>query len=180
MAGASAVSAYGARPDQLLAVARQHLRDCDGLLLVERLPETVALINPEWGERARTSLRSDNTTPDRRPARDHPAGELEAFAELTSLDMDLYRYAEQLIEEKGKAARPRMSFSRDLPEAADYTFDQPIHGHGWHVREFGEAEWYCWTDRDAALILKPASAGDHELHCDVSIRRLVRRGRVSR
>jgi hypothetical protein len=167
LAGAGTVAAHGAEPDRLLAVAREHLQACDGLLLAERLPETLALINPEWGERARTSLPSDNTTPDRRPMREHAPDELEALAELTSLDLDLYRYAEQLIEQSGKIARPRNPFSVALPEAADYTFDQPIHGHGWHVRELRDGDWYCWTDRDAALTLKLASAGDHELHCDV-------------
>jgi Sulfotransferase family len=167
LAGASAVAAHEGHPDRILEVARKHLRLCDGVLLADHLPETLALINPEWGEQARTSLRRDNTTPDRRPMRDHAPDELEALAELTSLDLDLYRYAEQLIEHSRKASRAHAPFSAALCDAADYTFDQPIHGYGWHVREFRDGEWYCWTDRAAALTLKLGSAGEHELQCDV-------------
>jgi hypothetical protein len=167
LAGAVAVAAYAAQPDRLLAVAREHLLACDGLLLAERLPETLALINPEWGDRARTSLPRDNTTPARRAMRDHAPDELEALAELTAVDLDLYRYAEQLIEQREKIARPQKPLSLVLPDAADFSFDQPIHGHGFHIREFRDGDWYCWADRDAALTLKLASAGDHVLHCEV-------------
>jgi hypothetical protein len=75
-----------------------------------------------------------------------------APADLTALDLDLDRYAEQLIEERRETARPRTLFPDELPDVDDYTFDQPIPGYGWHMREFGEGEWFCWTDWDAALI----------------------------
>jgi len=166
LAGAAAVSAYAGQPDRLLAVAREHLHACDGILLAERLPETLARINPEWGPRARTSLPADNTTPGRRPMHEHTPEELEALAELTSLDLDLYRYAGQLIAQSGAAGRMK-TLSTVLPDAADFTFDQPIHGHGWHVREFRDNAWFCWTDREAQLTLGLASSGDHELQCEV-------------
>jgi len=167
LAGAAAVAAYSAQPDRLLTVAREHLRACDGILLAEHLPETLALIDPEWGDRARASLQRDNTTPGRRAMRDHASDELEALAEMTALDLDLYRYAERLIEQRGKIARPQKPLPLVLPDAADFSFDQPIHGHGFHVREFRDGDWYCWANRDAALTLKLASVGDHVLDCEV-------------
>jgi hypothetical protein len=167
LAGAVAVAACAAQPERLLAIAREHLRSCDGLLLAERLPETLALIDPGWGDRARTSLTRYNTTPGRRAIRDHAPDELEALAELTALDLDLYRYAEQLIEQREKTARPQRLLPLVLSDAADFSFDQPIHGHGFHIREFRDGGWYCWANQDAALILKLSSAGDHVLDCEV-------------
>lgn len=167
LAGAEATAAYRQDPDRLLSVAREHLRACDGILLAERLPETLALIDPVWGEQARTRLRNDNSTLGRRAMPDHSSAELDAIAKLTSLDLELYRYAEQLIEERRQTVRPRKLFRDALPDAADYTFDQPIPGHGWYMRECGEDGWFCWTDWDAALNLKLNSAGGHELQCEV-------------
>ena len=166
LAGANAVAKYGAQPDRLLAIAREHLRMLDGLLLAERLPESLALINPEWGDPAQIKLPSDNATPGRRPIQDHTPAEIEALAELTSLDLDLYGYGEELLEQRSKTGSP-MPFPAALPEAANYTFDQPVLGYGWHVREFREPDWYCWTDSDAVLRLKVAAGGDHELQCEV-------------
>lgn len=166
LAGASAVATYGAQPDRLLAIAREHLRALDALLLVERLPESLALINPEWDDPVQIGLPSDNTTPGRRPIQDHTPAEIEMLDALTSLDLDLYRYGEELFEQRRKTGSP-IPFAVALPEAANYTFDQPVIGHGWHVREFREGDWYCWTDSDAVLALKAASGGDHELQCEV-------------
>jgi len=99
--------------------------------------------------------------------RDHAPDKLEALAELTALDLDLYRCSEQLIEQREKIARPQKPLSLVLPNAADFSFDQPIHGHGFHIREFRDGDWYCWTDRDAALTLKSASVVDHVPYCEV-------------
>jgi hypothetical protein len=167
LAGAAAVAAHGTQPDRLLAVACKHLQACEGILIAERLPETLALVDPALRERAVTSLPNENTTPGRRPMRDHARAELEALAELVALDLELYRYAGQLIEERGKIGRVQKLFPVGLPAAADYTFDQPVSGYGWHVREFLDGQWFCWTDEDAALGLRLASVGEHELHCDV-------------
>ena len=167
LAGAAATAANRSRPDRLLAVACEHLRACDGVLLVERLHETMTLIDSGWGEMARVSLRRDNTTPNRRLVCDHSPAELEALAELTSLDLDLYRYAEQLIKQSEKLVRPQKCSPDALPEAANYTFDQPIHGYGWHVRECRDGAWFCWTDREAAITLRLTCAGDHELNCEL-------------
>lgn len=166
LAGALAVARHRSEPGRLLAIARQHLEACDGLLLAERLPETLGLVSNGWGDRARSSLRSDNTTPGRQALRDHTPEELDALAEITTLDRDLYRYAEQLIEQRAAAARTPFAFSTHLPDASNFTFDQPIDGYGWHVREFREGHWFCWSDREAALNLSLSSSGDHELHCD--------------
>lgn len=167
LAGARAVAACREHPDRLLALAREHLRCCDAVLLAERLPETLALANPIWGEQARMTLRSDNVTPGRRPMPDHTPAELEALAELTSLDLDLYRYAGELIRDRRETAASPNLVSVPLPDAADYTFDQPVPGHGWYIRESLDGEWFCWTDWDASITLKLSSAGEHELRCNV-------------
>jgi hypothetical protein len=54
-----------------------------------------------------------------------------------------------------------------LPPAADFTFDLPIRGTGWHVREAGARGWYCWMGEQAALKLALTSGGDHRLRLNV-------------
>jgi hypothetical protein len=168
LAGAEAAAAHAAQPDRLVAVACEHLRACDSVLLAERLPETFALIDDGWGERARTGLPTDNATPRRPALREHTAGELDALARLTALDLTLYRLAVELIELGGPRGGAQAPFPAAPPGPADFRFDQPIPGRGWHSREFSGGTWFCWTDREAALNLDLASAGDHELRCEVT------------
>lgn len=167
LAGAAATAAYASEPERLLAIASRHLAECDGILLADRLTETLALIDPQWGERARVGLAKDNATPERRAVQEHGPEDLEALAELTSLDLALYRHAEQLIEQRRIAARSAPQFPAELPDAVDFSFDQPIRGRGWHVREPGSGRWFCWTDREALMTLQFRSPGDHRLDCMV-------------
>ena len=167
LAGGDAVAKYASQPDRLLAVACEHLRACDGVLLAERLAETLGAIDPGWGERARTSLRHDNANLGRPALHEHASDVIDALTELTALDLELYRLAEQLVEGGGSPGRLPAPFA--VPERAppDFHFDQPIPGHGWHVRECHEGTWFCWTNEQAALTMNVAAKGDHELRCEV-------------
>jgi hypothetical protein len=90
---------------------------------------------------------------------------------MTRLDAELYRVAEQLVDQRWEARATAEAApgppDDSLLSAADFTFDQPIHGCGWHVRERGERGWYCWTDQEAVLHLGLKTTGDHTLECAV-------------
>ena len=98
---------------------------------------------------------------------EHGAEELAALATLTELDRALYRHAERLIEQRRATARPEPLAALARPDAADFGFDQPIDGRGWHVREPGSGGWFCWMDQEARLNLDLRSSGDHRLECMV-------------
>jgi 4-hydroxybenzoate polyprenyltransferase len=170
LAGAAAVAAYEQQPERLLAVAMDNLRACEGILLAEHLPESLALIGEPLGWQEQEALPRDNSTSGRRPAADHDAESLAALAELTALDGELYRLAEQLFEERRQTAARSPAAAvpeASLSSAADFTFDQPIRGSGWHIRERGADGWYCWTDQEASLHLRLSGTGDHNLHLQV-------------
>jgi hypothetical protein len=168
LAGAEAVATHAADLERLLSLACTHLRDCDGVLLAERLPTTLEQVDASWSKRAQAAMPRDNTTPGKRLRHEHTAEELAALAELTSLDRALYRCAEQLVVARvGSAAVPPLSPAAPA-DAADFRFDQPIHGRGWHVRERDGGVWMCWSAGEAALTLSLSTAGDHALVCDVA------------
>ena len=135
LAGAEAVAAYASAPDRLLALACEHLDACGGVLLVDRLVETLGLIDHGWGERARRTLARDNVTAGRPALAEHDPQTLEALAEMCALDMELYRLAEQMVTQGGPARRRPAPFAVAEPAASDFRFDAPIPGFGWHVRE---------------------------------------------
>jgi hypothetical protein len=83
----------------------------------------------------------------------------------------LYRFAEDLVErrlQEYRRAPASQGGSGELPSAADFTFDQPFSGSGWHIRERQADGWYCWMDREATLHLSLEGGGDHTLHCHVA------------
>jgi hypothetical protein len=167
LAGAGACDTYGSDLDALSAIAFRNLEACEGLLLAERLPETLRLVDPDWGEHGRGALARENVTDGRPTLADHAPDEIAALTELLAPDLALYRHAERLIEERRPTVRPRALTPAPLAAAADFGFDQPIHGTGWHVREAANGTWFCWTDREASLTLRLESAGDHRLECAV-------------
>jgi hypothetical protein len=167
LAGATACAAHGADPDVLSTIAFRHLEACEGILLADRLPETLRLVDPAWVQDGRGALARDNAVDGRPAIADHAPDEIAALTELLAPDLALYRHAERLIEERRSTVRPPALASAPLANAADFRFDQPIHGTGWHVREAAEGTWFCWTDRDASLTLRLESTGDHRLECMV-------------
>jgi 4-hydroxybenzoate polyprenyltransferase len=170
LAGAEAAAAHADRPERLLATAREHLESCQGILLAERLSESWAQVARRLAWEEPGIVPRDNTTPARLAPSDHDSALLAALARLSSLDAALYRFAEELVEARLHADVPsaaRGALPDSLPDAADFTFDQPIRGSGWHVREADAAGWYCWTGQHALLRLALASSGDHTLRLQV-------------
>jgi hypothetical protein len=109
----------------------------------------------------------DNATPGRTKDAEQDPALRAALAQLCDLDLQLCSFAEQLcqrrmmssLSEPGTLARP----GNDLPDAADFTFDQPIRGRGWHIREQGREGWYCWSGQEAKLHLALNTDGPHVL-----------------
>jgi hypothetical protein len=163
LAGAAACDAYGGDPDALSTIARRHLEACEGILLAERLPETLRLIDPAWSE----ALPRDNVTGGRPAVEDHAPDEIAALTALLAPDLALYHRAQGLIEERRSTVRSRPLSPAPLADASDFGFDQPIHGTGWHVREAAAGTSFCWTDREATLTLRLDATGDHRLECMV-------------
>jgi hypothetical protein len=167
LAGATAADKYADDPEHLLAIALDHLRACEGILLTERLTETLATVASTLGFAVWGPLEHHNATAGSRPTAEHEPAVLAALADLTRLDAELYRVADQLVECPRQAELSPALARAELPSAADFTFDQPIHGRGWHVREHGERGWFAWTDREAVLHLGLETVGDHILECTV-------------
>jgi hypothetical protein len=171
LAGSAAVKAYRGQPERLLACAREHLETCEAVLLSTRLPDTLALLCRDLGWDCPEDIPHDNPTVGRPTLANHDPELLATLAELNPLDTELYRFAEQLVERRLRRLRSspaRLPGRDDLPSAADFTFDQPIRGSGWHIRERGADAWYCWTNREASLHLSLSGTGDHVLRCQVA------------
>jgi hypothetical protein len=90
-----------------------------------------------------------------------------ALNELCNLDLELYGFAEQLWQHRMRSLRLAPAelahVDSPLPDAANFTFDQPIRGRGWHIREHGAEGWYCWCGQDARLHLALSTTGSHVL-----------------
>ncbi|HWE72431.1 MAG TPA: sulfotransferase family 2 domain-containing protein [Stellaceae bacterium] len=165
LAGASAVSTSAQQQRDLLTLAKKHLEACAGLLLTEFMTESLAGLGPHFGHDEFGAMPHDNATSETRSA--EPPETMAALAELTDLDLELYRCAHQLWWERRRALRNPVAHAnclRDrLPDAAEFTFDQPIRGRGWHIREQAGDGWYCWSDQEATLHLALTTSGPHLL-----------------
>jgi hypothetical protein len=88
---------------------------------------------------------------------------------LTSLDAELYRHASHLFNQRLTEVRGKSPASLcSLPSAANFTFDQPILGAGWHPREMAGDVWHCWMEQEARLELAHPGAGNHLLRLTVA------------
>ena len=67
------------------------------------------------------------------------------------------------------AAEPDTKWLASLPEGHDFTFDRPIPGMGWHLRETDGPHHFAWTglEPDAWIDFRPVGAGDHVLRCEI-------------
>ena len=83
-----------------------------------------------------SSIPHDNPTRGRPKLDEIPARARELLAEWNQLDLQLYRVASRLFQ--AWRPDPRL-LSRPLPACPDFTFDQPIHGGGWHARREGRS-----------------------------------------
>jgi hypothetical protein len=167
LAGATAAETYAHEPRRLLAVAKKNLETCSAILFNERMSESIAQLDLLLGHDEFGEVTHDNVTPAQTDAA-RPDPELTAaLNELCNLDLELYSFAEQLWQERMRSARvaPAKPAHADspLPDAANFTFDQPIRGRGWHIREHGAEGWYCWSGEEARLYLALNTTGPHVL-----------------
>jgi hypothetical protein len=166
LAGAKAASAHAHQPRQLLAIAKKNLQACAGILLTERMSESLARLDFLLGHDEFGALTEDNVTENRSSSAQLDPAVVAALAEITDLDLGLYSFAQELWQQRTRSldgATERSPWLDDqLPDAADFAFDQPIRGQGWHIRERAD-HWYCWSDQVATLHLALDSTGPHIL-----------------
>ena len=150
----------------MLAEAAANLESCEVVGLTEHLNASLARLARNLGwEDDGSSIPHDNPTRGRPKLDEIPARARELLAEWNQLDLQLYRVAERLFQ--AWRPDPRL-LSRPLPACPDFTFDQPIHGGGWHAREKDDRGWFCWTGPEAWLDLRPVSAGECVLEARVA------------
>lgn len=168
VAGAAASYRYSDNPARLLNIARKNLEACAGIFLTERLSETFSEFSRQIGWENLSDVPRENSTGQRLRADEHNPEVLAALAELAPLDMELYRFAEELLEQRRPVEPAASKFKLEpLPSAREFRFDQPIRGAGWYMRERGSDGWFCWMGIQAELHLKLVTRGPHFLSLQV-------------
>lgn len=162
-----------------LADARRHLASCNVVGLTERPDDTLALLSHEFGWGALGPLPHDNPTRGRPSIAEVDPRALDLLARANRRDAELYAHARDLLAERLGRVEPEALAPASaagchptsrLPDVTDFTFDQPIHGYGWHPRERHAGTWICWTGAasEAWIDLRVPGRGRHTLHCRVS------------
>lgn len=161
-----------ATDDELLTRARQQLRELTLVGITERLEESVALLQRQRGWCDLGPILYENRNR-QRPERD--AIERDALARLADwnqLDAQLYDEANALLTQRLRHVdtAPHVVDPPPPCDARQFTFDQPIHGRGWHLREFYNGEWLCWTGAESVttLQLRSADSTARQLRCRVA------------
>jgi hypothetical protein len=151
---------------QLLDRAMDHLERCIVILLTERAAESLSLLcrTMGWEE---DLLPRDNVSAGRPRVGDLERATHAALAEVTRLDAALYRRACDLFEERLRSAPTGPGLKPVPPADADFTFDHPVPGTGWHPRERGAEGWFCWSGPVATLHLRQAGRGAGRLRLRV-------------
>jgi polysaccharide pyruvyl transferase WcaK-like protein len=64
---------------------------------------------------------------------------------------------------------PDAEWLASLPDGHEFTFDRPIPGMGWHLREIDGPCHFAWTglESDSWIDFRPLGEGDHVLRCEV-------------
>jgi len=132
-----------------LEEAKNHLAACDVVGLVERLNDTLDLLKHQFGWADLGPIDHDNPTRGRRSLADEDPEVLGMLKEWNQLDVQLYAFARDLFERRlaqlrGPHHGANGSTTMRLPDAAHFTFDQPINGYGWHAREVDGKDCICW------------------------------------
>ncbi|QIF02029.1 sulfotransferase family 2 domain-containing protein [Roseimicrobium sp. ORNL1] len=160
-----------------LAQALRNLGACDVIGLMERVPESIALLEHRLGWEGLGPVLHQNVTRDRLAKEQVDGDGLETLMSWNMLDVRLYRYAEALfnihLREMHAASGlshssvPAPSSFRHLSDASSFTPAQPVHGYGWYPRERAHGAWICWMGvADHAWIdLRPPALRDSHLTC---------------
>jgi hypothetical protein len=153
--------------DESLDEALEGLERCDFVGLSEHVHESVQLLTRRLGWRPLGAIPRANVTPVRL-GRDGvlPEG-MDALRDLTAVDRELYDRGRELYDRQladwGTEA-DGSDRSAEIPDAAptsDLTFDDPIPGGGWLIREqqggwgwltqkgASDGPWFCWIGSTA-------------------------------
>jgi hypothetical protein len=160
---------------ELVSRACENLTRCEVVGLTERFDDSVELLCHQLGWEPFNEIRRRNVTPQRLKMNDLDEATLATLSEFLAPDLALYEFGRKLFEERFQAAansdrlpQNRSSLSA-LPNAADYTLDQPIIGAGWHPRESNGTTWSCWTGpgTEAWLDFQPIAASQGKLRCEL-------------
>ncbi len=137
---------------RLLGAALKHLVRIDLAGIVERLPETLRLLGAlmRWGQIG--PVPHLNRTPP--PGSEIDPAALELLRSWNELDLRLYAEACRLFGRKMSALKPETGAPKLMAAltADRFTLDQPLHGEGWHEREYFEGRWLCWNSAPTATL----------------------------
>jgi hypothetical protein len=152
-----------------LAEALTNLAACDVIGLFERLPETASLLENFMGWEGLGPVPHHNPTQHRQRVSQEDPRILEILAGWNELDSQFYARGVALFEERLRTRR-KVETTLRLPPAWQFTFDQPVHGYGWHIREKAGDRWICWmgADDEAWIDLAMDGPADSLLSCRVS------------
>lgn len=170
-------SLLAARPDQysanaeMLDKAKQNLESCECVGLTERLGDSLGLLAHQLGwDPDLGSVPHENPTHGRPSVKDIDPPARDILTDWNQLDLELYQFAERLFFRRLQALQwPAGQTGKHLPDCVYFTFDQPIHGQGWYLRERGSHGWFCWmgAEREAWIDLKLEGKGERWLQAGV-------------
>ena len=152
-----------------LAEAVNNLATCDVIGLFERLPESMSLLQKAMRWEGLGPVPHHNPTSHRRRVAEEDPQVIQILTGWNDLDSQLYTRGEELFEEQLRKSRTA-DVPVSLPSARRFTFDQPVHGYGWHIREKNGERWICWTGADdhAWIDLAIEGPANSLLSCRVS------------
>lgn len=133
-----------------LARARDNLARCL-VGTTERLGEFLGLLCKErgWLEPDRVPVENKNHQRPRKLELDRETRDF--LEEHTTLDVELHRFANQLLTERLEKSRVEVNSAHRPGRGWRLTFDQPIPGYGWHQRQPWEGGHFCFSEPRAWL-----------------------------
>lgn len=158
--------------DELLERAIRNLGACEFIGLSDRVDESLTRLSRRLGWAGRMQTPIANRTLRRRTQSEIEPDALATLREWNQVDDRLYRAAVQRFQHEQHSDSAAAAVATELPrltEGADFTFDQPIQGRGWHPRELYQGRWIAWTGPElvATLPLRVVQRGRWRLACRV-------------
>lgn len=128
-----------------LEQAKANLVECDAFGLTERLQDSVDLLAAALGVASLGTVGTANATIERPAVTDFDADTLDVLRARASLDIELYRFAVDLFEQRRRSARRNVTGAASPPPPSACHFDAPIPGDGWYTPEQQGGQRYSWT-----------------------------------